>query len=178
MGPEKAADIIEEMEPDAAADLLADLPPETKQDVLDELPAEDAQEVSALLQFEAHTAGGLMNSDFVFVGEDATREEVVEWIRQQDINFEQLDTVFLVDHEARFAGTVSAARLLLAGPQASMRELRSDAVLSIRADAEDAEVYEMFDKYNLRSLAVVDAAGRPVGAITVDDVVSGLRRGN
>jgi CBS domain-containing protein/sporulation protein YlmC with PRC-barrel domain len=177
LDPEKAADIIEEMAPDEAADLIADLPPETKQEVLDELPREEAQEVRALLRFEPHTAGGLMNTEIIYVGQDATRDEVVEWIRQQDVNLEQLDTVFLIDRGAAFAGCVSLGRLLLAAPGEPMSAFRQEPLLSVRPDTDGTEVFELFDKYNLRSLAVVDEEGHPLGAITVDDVVSGLRQG-
>jgi sporulation protein YlmC with PRC-barrel domain/CBS domain-containing protein len=176
LDPEKAADIIEEMAPDEAADLLADLSPETKQEVLDEMPREEAQEVRELLRFEAHTAGGLMNTEFVFVGEEATREEVIEWVRQQDLNPEQFDTVFVIDKQAKLSGAVTVGRLLLARPEQTMAELKSEVLLCLPAEAEDAEVFEIFDKYNLRSLAVVNPDGNPIGTITVDDVVSALRK--
>lgn len=175
LDPEKAADIIEEMEPDEAADLLADLPPETSRELLQELPREEAQEVRALLRFEENSAGGMMNTDFVLVGETATRDEVVEWIRGHDVNLEQLDTVFLVDQGAAFTGAVGVARLLLAAGNQKLVELRAEPLASISPEAEEREVFELFDKYNLRSLAVVDPSGRPIGAITVDDVVSHLR---
>ncbi len=176
LDPEKAADIIEEMEPDQAADLLAELTPETSREVLQEMPGEEAQEVRALLRFEENTAGGMMNSQFVFVGETALRDEVVEWIRTQDVNPEQLDTIFLIDAEAKLSGNVALARLLLAAPNRPMVELKSEALVSVQSGAEDKEVFEMFDKYNLRSLGVVDEHGRPIGVITVDDVVSRLRQ--
>src|SRR5260221_6544528 len=63
--PEKAADILEEMEPDQAADVIADMTPETSRDVLREMPGEEAREVRELLKFEANSAGGMMNTDFV-----------------------------------------------------------------------------------------------------------------
>jgi len=176
LDPEKAADIIEEMEPDQAADVLAELTPETSREVLQEMPGEEAQEVRALLRFEENTAGGMMNSQFVFVGETALRDEVVEWIRTQDVNPEQLDTIFLIDAEAKLSGNVALARLLLAAPNRPMVELKSEALVSVQSGAEDKEVFEMFDKYNLRSLGVVDEHGRPIGVITVDDVVSRLRQ--
>jgi CBS domain-containing protein/sporulation protein YlmC with PRC-barrel domain len=175
MDPEKAADIIEEMAPDEAADLLADLPPETSQEVLAEMPQEEAEEVRELLQFEEHSAGGMMNTDVVFVSEEATREEVVEWIRSRDVNLEQLDTIFLMDRGAMLSGTVAVGRLLLAHAGQKMAELKSEPLLSVPPSVEAKEVFELFDKYNLRSLAVVDENNRPIGAITVDDVVSGLR---
>src|SRR5271169_2017263 len=97
LDPEKAADILEEMAPDAAADLLADLPKETTEELLDEMPGLEADEVRELLEFDPKTAGGMMNTDFVFVGEDSRREEVLAFLRGQDLNLDQLDTIVLLD---------------------------------------------------------------------------------
>jgi len=175
LDPEKAADILEEMDPDQAADVLAGLTPETSREVLDEMPGEEAREVRELLQFEDATAGGLMNTDFVYVGEAASRGEVIDWIRSKDLNLEQLDTVFLIDSDAKFSGAVAIARLALSSAGESVGALKSEPLLSVQPDAADKEVFELFDKYNLRSLCVVDMDGRPIGAITVDDVVTRLR---
>lgn len=176
LDPEKAADIIEEMEPDEAADLLAELPPETSRELLRELPREDAQEVRELLRFEENSAGGLMNSEFVMVGESATRQEVINWIRGSELNPDEIDTVFLVDQEARLTGMVPVARLLLGGDEQPVRTLKIEPLTSVSPEENEKEVFELFDKYNLRSLAVVDPTGRPIGAIAVDDVVGRLRK--
>jgi CBS domain-containing protein/sporulation protein YlmC with PRC-barrel domain len=175
MAPEQAADIIEEMEPDQAADVLADLSPEVSQEVIEELRGEEAREMAALLRFEANSAGGMMTTEFVLVGETASRAEVVEWIRRKEANLEQLDSVFLIDGDARLSGAVPVARLLLAPDREVVSGLRSEPLVWVPADANEREVCELFDKYNLRSLAVVDSSGRPIGAITVDDVVTRLR---
>ncbi|MGC0773728.1 MAG: CBS domain-containing protein [Candidatus Acidiferrum sp.] len=174
MDPERAADILEEMAPDAAADLLADLPKETSEELLEEMPGQEADEVRELLAFDPSTAGGMMNTEFVFVGEASRREEVLAWIRSLELNLEQLDTIVLLDSEAEYSGTVSIARLLLASPEQRMSELRSEPLLSISADADEKDVFELFDKYNLRMLTVVDQEKRPIGTVTVDDVVSRL----
>ena len=174
LDPEKAADIIEEMAPDAAADLLADLPKETSEELLHEMPGQEAEEVRELLAFDPSTAGGMMNPEFVFVGENSTREEVLDWIRKQDLNFDQLDTIVLLDHKAQFSGAVPIARLLLATPEERLSALKMEPLLSLPPDANEKEVFELFDKYNLRMVTVVDKESRPIGAITVDDVVSRL----
>lgn len=174
LDPEKAADIIEEMPPDAAADLLADLPRETSQELLEEMPNEEANEVRELLSFDPSTAGGMMNTEFAFVSESASREEVLEWMRKQEFNLEQLDTIVLLDKLGHFAGAVPVARMLLASPEQQMAELRTDPLISITADANEKDVFELFDKYNLRMLTVLDHDRRPIGSITVDDVVSRL----
>jgi magnesium transporter len=175
LAPQKAADILEEMDPDQAADVIADMTAERSREVLSEMPGEDAREVRELLKFEENSAGGMMNTDFIYVGEAATREEVIAWIQEMDVDLERLDTVFLIDRNANFSGAVALGRLLLAAPDERMENLKMEPLLSVPPDAHDKEVFEIFDKYNLRSLAVVDALGRPIGAIEVDDVVSRIR---
>jgi len=174
LDPEKAADILEEMAPDAAADLLAELPKETSEELLEEMPGEEAEEVRELLAFDAGTAGGMMNPEFVFVGERSTREEILNWMKDQDLNLDQLDTIVLLDELAQYAGTVAVARLLLAAPEEKALDLRTEPLLSVQTNAREDEVFELFDKYNLRTLTVVDDDRRPVGTIAVDDVVSRL----
>src|SRR5712672_224052 len=174
LDPEKAADILEEMAPDAAADLLADLSKETSEELLEEMPGQEASEVRGLMAFDENTAGGMMNPEFVFVGETATRDEVLQWMRTQELNLEQVDSVVLVDTAAKFTGTVPVARLLLAAGEQPMTELRLEPLLGGLADVDEDDVFDLFDKYNLRTLTVVSSENRPIGTITVDDVVSRL----
>jgi Mg/Co/Ni transporter MgtE len=162
------------MAPDAAADLLADLPKETSEELLHEMPGQEADEVRELLEFDEATAGGMMNTEFLFVSENATREEVLEWMRRQELNLDQLDTIVLLDSKAQYSGAVPVARLLLAATDERLAALKMEPLLSLPPQADDKEVFELFDKYNLRMLTVVDRENRPIGAITVDDVVSRL----
>ncbi len=174
LDPEKAADILEEMAPDAAADVLADLSKETSEELLDEMPNREAKEVRGLLEFDRATAGGMMNTEFVFVSEAATRDEVLEWLRRQDQNFDQLDTIVLLDDKAQYSGAVPVVRVLLAAPDERLAALRMEPLVSLPPEADEKDVFQLFDKYNLRMLTVVDKENRPIGAIAVDDVVSRL----
>jgi len=90
------------------------------------------------------------------------------------LNLDQLDTIVLLDAKAQYSGAVPVARLLMAASDQPMAELKMEPLLSLPASADDKEVFELFDKYNLRMLTVIDKENRPVGAITVDDVVSRL----
>jgi len=172
LDPEKAADILEEMNPDEAADLIASLPPDTAKEVVEEMEGQEKTEVEALMRYEEKTAGGMMNTELVVVGEDATRGEVVDYIRFNEIVPDQLDNIVLINHYGALSGTVPIARLVIANSEQRMDELRFEPIVSVHPDANEKEVFDLFDKYNLRGLTVVDADNRPVGAITVDDVVS------
>ena len=85
------------------------------------------------------------------------------------------EIIALINRDAALAGTVPLGRLLLADTEQRMSELTSEPLLSIAADTKDKEVFELFDKYNLRSLTVINEHNHPIGSITVDDVVSKMR---
>jgi magnesium transporter len=175
LDPERAADIIEEMSPDEAADLMQNLEPETSREVLDEMETREASDVESLLNFGPDTAGGMMTTEIVVVGEDATRGEVIDHVRFHEISPDQLDNIVLINREAKLAGTVPIARLVLATREQRMSDLAFEPLLSVAPDTREKEVFELFDKYNLRSLIVVNEESCPIGAITVDDVVSRMR---
>ncbi|MGA9882919.1 MAG: CBS domain-containing protein [Candidatus Acidiferrales bacterium] len=175
LDPERAADIIEEMSPDEAADLIQNLEPDTSREVLEEMEHREAHEVEELLRFDEDTAGGMMTTEIVVVGEDATRGEVVDHIRFHEVPVDQLDNIVLINRDAALAGTVPIANLLLADAEQRMVEIAFEPLLSVKPDAGEKEVFELFDKYNLRSLVVVNDEKCPIGAITVDDIVSRMR---
>jgi len=147
---------------------------ETSEELLHEMPGQEADEVRELLEFDPATAGGMMNTEYLYVGEDSTREEVLQWMRKQDQNLDQLDTIVLIDTNAQYSGVVPVARLLLASQDDRLATLKMDPLLSLPPEAKEKEVFELFDKYNLRMLTVVGRDNRPIGAIAVDDVVSHL----
>ena len=172
LDPEQAAHILEEMNPDEAADVIATLEPERSKEVLEEMEVKGAHEVEELLKFGPNTAGGMMNTEIVVVSEDATRGEVVDYIRFHEIYPDQIDNVILINKDAEMAGTVPVGRLLLSESDQRMAELAFEPLLSVRTEVRDSEIFELFDKYDLRSLTVVSKDNHPIGAITVDDVVS------
>ena len=74
---EKAADIVEEMAPDEAADVLAELEEETTRRSWKRWN-EPKTEVRELLEFEEDTAGGMMNTEYVALHENATVADAME----------------------------------------------------------------------------------------------------
>jgi magnesium transporter len=117
----------------------------------------------------------MMTTEVVIVGEDATRGEVIDHVRFHEIPPDQLDNIVLINREAKLAGTVPIARLVLASSDQRMAELAFEPLLSVTTETNDKDIFELFDKYNLRSLIVVNRENCPIGAITVDDVVSRMR---
>lgn len=173
---EKAAEIIEEMSPDEAADVLGELEEETSQEILDEMDVEPKAEVRELMEFEEDSAGGMMNTEFVALPEDAVVNDAILALKGNEELLETLNTLFLIDSRERLRGAVPLARLFVAYGASPLRELRTETLIQAHVDDEQKRVTELFDKYNLLTLPVVDAEGRLVGAITADDIISVLRQ--
>jgi magnesium transporter len=172
---ERAADIVEEMDPDAAADLLADLPEERTSQILQEMAPEERQEVSGLLEFAENTAAGRMNPEYLALGVSATVKDAIEALRHYKGSIETVSTIYLVDSRGTLAGAVPLAKLVLASPDQPLLSLTQEPLISCNPSANEKQVAELFDKYNLLTLPVVDEHQRLTGVITSDDVISLLR---
>ena len=167
----KAADIVEEMAPDEAADVLQELPPETSAEVLANMEKEEAQEVRELLGFEENTAGGLMTPECIMVADSASVEGAVAALKIFSGPLESVHAVYLIDTECVLSGVVPLARILLADASTPLKELSSEPVISVPFHADERAVVDLFHKYNLVSLPVVDDNGRLFGIVTADDVL-------
>lgn len=173
---ERAADIVEEMDPDAAADLLADLTDERSDAILQEMEPEERHEVEELLEFEEDTAAGRMTTDYMALAPTARVQDAVEMLKNFDGGLESMSTIFLITGEnEKLVGAVPLAKIIIAASDTRLSELAVDPLISCSPEADEREVAEIFDKYNLLTLPVVDENGSLTGVITADDVISMLR---
>jgi CBS domain-containing protein/sporulation protein YlmC with PRC-barrel domain len=173
--PEKAAEILEEMAPHEVADVLGELPEQRSEELLDEMEQADKEEVEELLEFREDTAGGLMNTEFLALPEEATVADAMTALREREENLDNIYSLFLVDRDERLQAAVPLTRLFLAGGDSPLRSLAAEPLLSVNVAERQNRVAEVFDKYNLLALPVIDEDNRLVGVISVDDVVSVLR---
>jgi len=172
---DRAADIVEEMDPDAAADLLGDLSEERSEEILKEMEPEQREEVSELLEFKENTAAGRMTTEFIEVPFNANVSDAINRLRQFEGGMESLSTIYLLDESGKLAGAVPLSKLVLATPGTPMRFLVSEPLISCAGGCSEKDVTELFDKYNLLTLPVLDEDGKLSGVITADDVISLLR---
>jgi CBS domain-containing protein/sporulation protein YlmC with PRC-barrel domain len=172
---DKAADIVEEMNPDAAADLLNDLPQQTSEDILEEMEPAERQEVTELLEYKENSAAGRMTTDYLALPASATVADAIDKLREFEGAPETISTIFLVNPDETLAGAVPLVSLVLAPGGTPLSTLAPEHTISCNVDAKDKDVAEMFDKYNLLTLPVVNEQGQLAGIITADDVISLLR---
>ncbi len=167
--PERAAEIVEELEDDDAADMLRELAPDTQERILSEV--EDRAEVERLLRYDPETAGGLMTSHVVTVRDTATAEEALDAIRRQSEEVEDFYQVFVVDADRRLVGILPFKDLVVSKPGRRVQDFMTDADIAVKPDLDQEDVARVMARYNLPSVAVIDDSGRLLGRVTFDDVI-------
>jgi magnesium transporter len=175
MAPEDLVTAAESLELDDLADLLHDLPENVHQQVLRSMDSRDRERLNAVLAYEPDSAGGLMNTDTVSVRPDVTLETVLRYLRMRGDVPDNTDSLYVVNRHDRFLGTLDLATLLTRDPERTVGEVMDDGVPGIPPDMPAMEVASLFEDRDLLSAAVVDANGRLLGRITVDDVVDVIR---
>ncbi|PPK98793.1 Mg/Co/Ni transporter MgtE [Kineococcus xinjiangensis] len=176
---DRAAHVLEAMQPDDAADLLSELPPEQAERLLELMEPDDAESVRRLLAYDERTAGGLMTTDPVMLGPEATIAEALAHLRRQELTPTLAAAVFvcrppLETPTGRFLGVAHIQRLLREAPHIAVGQVLDKDVETLGPDDTLQKITRYLATYNLVSAPVVDEEGHLLGAVTVDDVLDHL----
>jgi CBS domain-containing protein/sporulation protein YlmC with PRC-barrel domain len=173
---ERAADVLEAMDPDDAADVLGELPEDAQAQLLDLMEPDDADDVRRLLSYDDYTAGGMMTTEPVILGPDASVAEALARVRNSDLAPSLAAQVYvcrppLETPTGRYLGTVHFQRLLRETPSSLVSEVVDTELEPVPPEASLQQVTNVLATYNLVALPVVDDNDRLLGVITVDDVI-------
>ena len=163
------------MEVDDLADLLVDLPKTVTEQVLQSLDSQEQERLRQVLAYDEDCAGGLMNVDIVTVRPDVTVEVVGRYLRAKGEMPDGTDSIFVVNRDDKYVGSLYLSRLLTADQSATVETIMSTDILPIPAHTPSVDVVWEFEHRDLLSAAVVDDEYRVLGRITVDDVVDEIR---
>jgi len=170
LDPQELSDLVEEMAPDDAADVLASLEDGEAEKVLGLMEPEEAQGVQELMAHDEDTGGGIMTPDLVLAHEDSTAAQAIHTLREEAEEAEVFD-LYVIDDGGRLVGVVPLHRLVTARPQAKMSQMMDRELITVRPETDQEDIAQLFTRYDLLSLPVVDDGGKLVGQITVDDVL-------
>jgi len=176
LGSDRLAGIIGELETDEAADVISELEEEKGDEVLSRIDEEDSASIKPRLPYDEDPAGGLMQTEVVTVREGMRRDELIECIRNSYDDVENIHYVFVVDEDNVLLGLLELALLLLARPDRTARDLKRTEMITAPASMDQEEVANLFRKYDLFALPIVDDDGHLLGRITVDDIIDVIDR--
>ena len=160
---------------DEIAELAQDLPQRVIDDVFRRLPNEEREQLRAAMSFDRDTVGAWMDFDDVQVRSDVTLEVVLRYLRRFDELPSQTDQLFVVDREQRLQGVLPLRRLIVSDPEVMVGEVMEPPVVRLLQHEPVETAASAFERYDLVSAPVVDASGKLVGRVTVDEVLDFVR---
>lgn len=170
LGIKMSAEAVDNLETDDAVKFVEDLPEAKREEILHQLSTEKRLDVEDSLSYPEDSAGRLANKDFVSVSRNATVGDVIDYLRGTENLPTDFYSIFLLDDEGRPTNFVTLSRIMRNKREVKIKSLMQAVEYPIPGMLDQEEVANIFKKYNLISTPVVDAEGKMIGVITVDDI--------
>ncbi len=175
MDKEELLAAMEGLDLDDLADLLQELPEAVSRELLRSMDLQNRQRLETVLSYPEDSAGGLMNTDLITVRPDVSLDVVLRYLRLRGAIPEQTDKLFIVDRSDGYLGILPLGHLLTCDPDLTVADVMERDFEGIPVNLPAEEVTKRFEQLDLISAPVVDAEGKLLGRITIDDVVDVIR---
>lgn len=167
----RLSDVVGQLDTDDAVALLEDLEIEDQQEVLREVSAEDRLAIEQGLSYPEDSAGRIMQRELVAVPDYWSVGQLIDFLRENSDLTTDFWEIFVVDPSHKPIGTVQLSWLLRTPRDIMISDIMQREQTLIKVDEDQEDVALTFQKYSLVSAAVINASGRLVGVITVDDIL-------
>lgn len=165
------ADILEEMAPDERADFVKYLPEAKLEEVLPLVARAERIDIKKLINYEEHTAGAILTTEYAYLPPDVTVKESLEKLKLQAFDRETIYYIYVIDERRTLLGFVSLRDIILAPSYRKVSEIMHTNVISAHLNDDKEEVAKKLSDYNFLAIPIVDHENRLVGIVTVDDVI-------
>lgn len=163
--------LFSDLPPDHRVDLLKRMPEERREALFPAIAQAEREDIKRLLAYPEGTAGSVMTTDYAAISPDLTAAEAIAKLRQEAPDKETIYYAYVVDESRKLIGFISLKDLILAKPDARIRDIMHRDVISARADDDQEDAARKLQKYDLIALPVIDAQERLLGIITHDDAL-------
>lgn len=170
--PEEIASFLNFLDSDDCVDILLELSLQKKEEVVAHIQDEQkAGHIQELLHYDEDVAGGLMAKELIKCNLNWTILQCIEEIRKQAEKVQKFYSVYVVNNYGKLIGKVSLKKIILSEDRTKIADIYDNDVVSVTTEMSEEEVASIMRKYDLEAIPVVNAKGRLVGRITIDDIV-------
>ena len=163
--------IMDELYLDDAADIVDEMPANVVKRILANTDADTRAMINKILQYPDDSAGSLMTVEYVSLRKNMTVSEALTRVRRTGTDKETIYTCYVTDYDRKLLGIVTAKDLLLADDDDLISDIMETNIISVHTHTDKEDVAQMFSKYNLLAMPVVDDENRLVGIVTIDDAM-------
>lgn len=171
-------DVLSELFVDDAVDIIEEMPASVAKRILRQADAQTRKDINLILAYPDDSAGSIMTTEYIALKRDMSVEEAFKKIRSVGLDKETIYTCYVTDSRRQLIGVVTAKDLLLSEPNQTLGEIMEENVISAKTTDIKEDVIQVFEKYDMLALPVVDTEDRLIGIITVDDIIDVIQEEN
>lgn len=168
-------EVFDELFMDDTVDILEEMPANVTKRILKQTTVEKRKMINHLLAYPEDSAGSIMTTEYIDLKKTMTVDDAIDRIRRIGLQSETIDTCYVIGAHRRLLGVVTIKDLLLNPKDTILADIMDEAVISANTLDDKEEVANLFDKYDIMALPVVDTENRLVGIVTVDDAIDVLQ---
>lgn len=178
LSDKEAVSLIDEMYTDDAVDLLEEMPANVVRRLLKKCTTDTRNDINKLLNYPENSAGSIMTVEYAELKEELTIKQAIAKLRKEMEYYETVNTCFVVNVERKLIGYIHLKDIICANENDLVKDIVQKDVISCKTTDDQEEAANMFQKYDLTAMPVVDSEERMVGIITIDDIVDVLQEEN
>lgn len=163
-------ELLDDLYMDDTVDMLEELPANLVKRILATVSASDRSMINQLLNYPEDSAGSIMTTEYVDLREEMTVGQAMAHIKKTGIHKETIYTCYITERR-KLVGIVSAKDLMTTDDEVPIKDLMETEIISVHTHADQEQVAQLFTKYDLLALPVIDQDGRMVGIVTFDDAM-------
>ena len=163
--------LLENSFADDIVDSIEDMPANLVIRILKVAPPDLRKDINTLLNYKDDTAGSIMTTEYFEMKNDLTVKEAIKQVRSHGKGSATIYTIFVKDYKRNLVGTVDLDDLIFAEDEVTLDEIMNRDFVTCKASDDQENVANMFKRYDLNAMAVVNKDDKLVGVITIDDVV-------
>ena len=166
-------EVLHELYLDDTVDIIEDMPANVVSRILRNCDPSARSQINQLLNYPKDSAGSIMTTEFVSLRPEDTVARAFARIRAEGVDKETVYTCYVIKNRV-LQGVVTVRRMLLSAEDTRIEEIMETNILSVHTMEDREVVAQMFSRYDLTALPVVDKDERLVGIVTVDDAMDVL----
>ena len=178
LSDKEAVSLLDEMYADDATDLLEEMPSNVVKRLLQKCTADTRNDINKLLNYPENSAGSIMTVEYAELKENLTIKQSIEILKKEMEYYETVNTCYVVDKERKLIGYIQLKDIICANPGDLVKNVLTQDVISCKTTDDQEDIAQMFQKYDLTSMPVVDSENRLVGIITIDDIIDVVQEEN
>lgn len=163
--------IIDQLFLDDTVDLIEEMPSNIVKKILKNTDPGLRELINQFLKYPENSAGSIMTIEYVDLKSDMTVKEALEHIRETGVEKETINTCYVLNENRKLEGIVSLRKLILSDSDTIIKDIMETNIIKIQTHEDQEHTAQLFKKYDLLAMPVVDNENRLVGIITIDDVV-------